>query len=426
MGPLDVPLMGGGRGASIDLDFLYRAFQVSGFRTSNLANVPGVSISRSSVGYAERNDGTLQLFQANEARITDKGLLVEEARTNLALSSQALGDANWVRTRASITSDATAAPDGTVTADKLVEDTTANTTHILTSSPAAISAGGTFTVSFYAKAAERTWITVAGDDGTLTDLFEAYFNLSAGSVGQSAVTGTGAVTTKTIQALANGWYRCVVTGTIGGTHTSARVRVFIAEADGDKLYTGNGSSGVYLWGGQFEAGASFATSYIPTTSAAATRAADNISVAGLSGLTAAYTLLGDAQAGGDSAGTFKRVVELSDGANSSNGIALQRSAALARAFAFASTVTQMSSTMAAWSNDSIGKIAGTFTGAAYKSAFNGGAVATGAGSTAPATISRLSLGSDGPASFAHLNGYLRRVIVYPRAFSDAELQAATQ
>jgi len=49
--------------------------------------------------------------------------------------------------------------------------------------------------------------------------------------------------------------------------------------NGVTTYTGDGTSGIYIWGAQLEAG-SFATSYIATTSASATRTADAASMTG--------------------------------------------------------------------------------------------------------------------------------------------------
>lgn len=94
---------------------------------------------------------------------------------------------------------------------------------------------------------------------------------SWGTVGAGAVSGA-------IQALANGWYRCIVIATAsatGNTIFSPR----LASGNNNSSYDGDGTSGIHLWGAQFEAGA-FATSYVPTTTASATRNADVVSLAG--------------------------------------------------------------------------------------------------------------------------------------------------
>jgi hypothetical protein len=61
------------------------------------------------------------------------------------------------------------------------------------------------------------------------------------------------------------------------------MRIYIANDLGQITYLGNGTSGLYVWGAQLEVG-SYATSYIPTTSASVTRNADVISKTGISSL----------------------------------------------------------------------------------------------------------------------------------------------
>ena len=60
------------------------------------------------------------------------GLLIEEARTNVLAYSEEFG--NWTRQNVSISSNQTAAPDGTNTADKVEEQNTNNTFHFVTRS----------------------------------------------------------------------------------------------------------------------------------------------------------------------------------------------------------------------------------------------------------------------------------------------------
>jgi hypothetical protein len=73
--------------------------------------------------YAETRGGQLLTFGANEPRVTDKGLLVEEAGSNLLLRSQEFDNAAWTRPNSTVTADAAIAPDGTLTADLLTATT---------------------------------------------------------------------------------------------------------------------------------------------------------------------------------------------------------------------------------------------------------------------------------------------------------------
>jgi hypothetical protein len=123
--------------------------------------------------------------------------------------------------------------------------------------------GGVFSV--FAKASERSWIALQQN---LPGNF-CYFNLSSGSVG-SASGATGSIT-----SVGNGWYRC----SIAVTSASSMWDIFVATGDNGASYTGDGTSGVFLWGAQVESG-SFPTSYIPTTTAAVIRSADVCQITG--------------------------------------------------------------------------------------------------------------------------------------------------
>jgi hypothetical protein len=101
----------------------------------------------------------------------------------------------------------------------------------------------------------------------------AWFNLSTGAVG--SVFGS---VTASIVNVGNGWYRCVFTkDNTGVTPIANRLDIGISDTAGSYAVT-NGRT-AYIYGVQREVG-SFATSYIPTTTASVTRSADVCQITG--------------------------------------------------------------------------------------------------------------------------------------------------
>jgi hypothetical protein len=175
------------------------------------------------------------------------GLLVEEARTNNLLYSEQFDNAYWTKDNTTVIPNAAIAPDGTLTADLLYTTTSGVALIYRGLGPVASSL---YTNTIYLKSAGFTWAFVVGAQGNIV----AYFNLITGTVGT-----VGAGLTASISPVGNGWYRCSVTHTV----TYLTFHVGPADASGSLASTPSGTSGIYAWGAQLEAGA-FPTSYIPT------------------------------------------------------------------------------------------------------------------------------------------------------------------
>ena len=209
---------------------------------------------------------------AGALRRGDRGVLIEGARTNLLVRSQEFDNASWTKTRATATADAIAAPDGTLTAVAFIEDTTAAASHEISQSVGKAASAIAYTASVYVRPAGRDWLCFTLFDNSATGI-RAWFNVTTGALGTTAAIGAGFTSVShSIEALAGGWYRCILTAT-SSTVAAIRPIFYTSTADGSFSHTGDGTSGLYIWGAQLEA-ASFPSSYIPTTTAAVTRAAD--------------------------------------------------------------------------------------------------------------------------------------------------------
>lgn len=189
-----------------------------------------------------------------------KGALVEGQRTNLLTYSEQFDNAAWTKTAVSVSTNIVASPDGTMTADKLIEDGTIN--YHYTDASTSYSAGQPYACSLFVKKGNKTWCWIDfPTNGLLT-----WFNLDTGVFGQTA-----AGVTATAESFAGGWWRIKLS--YASVPASGQCGVGLAPSDGGGSYQGNGTDYMYIWGAQLEAGA-VPSSYIPTTTAAVTRNAD--------------------------------------------------------------------------------------------------------------------------------------------------------
>ena len=185
-------------------------------------------------------------------------ILVEPQRTNLLTWSEDFDDASWIKDTLSVTANAILSPSGIQNAD-LISYTGGNK-RIFKSITKAASAI-TYSTSIYAKQGTLSEFRLSLDSGSVSNRADAFFNISLGTVSSTLVAGTFTNQSATITSVGNGWYRCTLIATTG-TETTLRNTIY-----------GQVGETVYLWGAQAEVG-SYATSYIPTTSASVTRNAD--------------------------------------------------------------------------------------------------------------------------------------------------------
>ena len=196
-------------------------------------------------------------------------LLVEPSGSNLALQSENFGTtwnpANMLAfgSGSVLNTTATLDPYGTNVADFIVGNTTVGQ-HRFDQTTTSVS--GSYTLSVFVKAGgysfTRLRIGLAG----------AVFDLSSG-----VVVTTDAGITSSIQSFGNGWFRCIIGKAASAANEIIRINMQPTSSTAD--FAGDGTSGIYVFGAQYETG-SVATSYIPTTTAAVTRNADVVLVTG--------------------------------------------------------------------------------------------------------------------------------------------------
>ncbi len=259
--------------ANFYADFVNNRYAVNGAEVTAAALW---SVTQSVGGYAKQSDGSLISYAANTLRIGGDGVLIEEAKTNLALYCDDFSNAAWSKTNATIVSDSETTPDSSADGDTLSDDSSTGTGAVHASQAITFATSTDYTVSIFAKADGLSWVRLAIEGMAAQDL-EQYYNLSAGSVG----TPGGSVGSSGIEQFSNGWYRCWFTFTSDSSDTSASIRVQLATGDGATTVDLDGTSSVFVWGAQVEAegnAGAFVSSLIITAGSTVTRPTDNVQV----------------------------------------------------------------------------------------------------------------------------------------------------
>ena len=365
-------------------------------QVGDFSSLTGLTFTRASTGYAQTAAGVLIPFASGAPRITDKGLLIEGARTNLCLQS---GFAGGGSVPTSWTQPSGAVGTSTPGVSSINPDVVAYTQSATAQRPyfqqaVTFASNTTYTVSVYIEEVTGTL--------ALTDIMTA-ISLPTGCTGVGDSLGN----------LAAGQRRTIV---YSGTYTGAAVgfRVGLGAS-------ANATGTVRFSMPQVEAGA-FPSSYIPTTTTSVTRPADVCSIA-VSGLAYPVTMFAEFERVVDTGGN-EAFIQVNAGGNDQSSISVNGSTDKMRTTVSAGGVTQADiSSSASVALNTVTKGALRVATNDINQALNGTLGTQDTSATAPATPTTIILGSN--ATPTPCFGYLRRAAIWSTAFSDANLQGVT-
>jgi hypothetical protein len=369
------------------LDFINNRALYASVDVGNVTGATGYSFTRASDGYYQNSDGTLTNFASGALRRGDRGVLIEGSRTNLLVRSQEFSNPSWTTNNVAVTDNSVTAPNGTLTAAAAVFSGTISSDRIFQNTGTNAANGTAVTGSIWMRADSPRTVTLN-------------------------VERTGpADNENVVVSLTTSWQRFTFTHSTTWTGATAlRLSVSAISSVGT----------IYLWGAQLEA-ASFASSYVPTVAASATRAADSLSYT--AGVSYPIQLWSEFERAVDTGGT-ESLIAADAGADAAQALLYVHNTDVLRAF-LGNTTTQAD--VAAGSAISVGV---TVKGAARFATDDVNAVRSGTlgtsdtSATVPTNPTILRVGGRVSAANPPF-GYIRRIAVIQGAGTDAQLQSMT-
>ena len=348
------------------------------------------------------------------------GLLLEGARTNLMLQSEAFDNASWTKSGLAatpVTANAVVAPDGATTGDTIVE-ASGGTFHFV-QQDVTVSANQPYTDSTWFKAAGRGFIRIQLSNTTATTGCFVDVNLTTGATGTVTTFGTGSAAAASVSAYSNSWFRAALTCTIDNSSTTARTQFILASALGTTSYAGDGLSGVSMWGAQIEL-AQFTSTYLPTTTATVARVADSLS------RTDSPKIISDGAGTTYAEINFPQVTALGQYTVLSKNNVFDNSMLM---FRITTTSEIHDNTTAVSKNGAVAgvnKLATSYGSGGLASTIGGQTVVTGAYDGTITSGTNVQIGGRGSATVDSLFGHVRRLDYWEKQLPNSQLQALTR
>jgi hypothetical protein len=385
---------------------------------------PRFKFTRNSTGTYVDRDGILKTAEAGKPRYeydyasgNFNGLLVEPSSTNIIRNSSELdNETRWVKEFVTVTANNAAAPDGTVTAEKITETNVFNS-HYMYNETSGATSGTKYVMSAHFKRGNGRYVVLADRGDQAWHVMT--FDFDTESVVHSVNTNfTG------VRKLANGWFRLYFGATRTGSQSFYALSIAGAVDPGNlnvPSYQGDTSRHFYAWGAQVEIGTSL-SSYIPTTSAGVTREADLLSVDSVS-IPSNGSIYIDAQA--TSTAPNSSLISLKNASNQKINLAMEQRSETYNSLALINTYSGTAKSSLPLPVPTTNRERNIITWGAnnYQYTKDSSRFAPSLSTSVPANLTSLSIGHDSVDPTKAFNGYINSVYLYSGEIAPAVAEA---